>query len=167
MKVNRTTLKGFFKRGKYPTESHFAAIFDSFVHQDDSIQTSQVEGLDDALAAKFDTASAETIVQACTTAVQRLDQFSTLIANLQTLVENSDAMSVAEQAQQAASTANATNNRMDHIQQNIATMLSQLQTTLSAFDDRITALENANASQEGESNSNSQEEYSSPLSDGQ
>ncbi len=43
--TTRETLKRYFKNGKKPDETHFAAVFDSFLHKDDMLPTSKVEGL--------------------------------------------------------------------------------------------------------------------------
>lgn len=47
--LSRDTLKTFFKTGMYPTEEQFAAWLDSFVHRQDGIPITQVEGLAEAL----------------------------------------------------------------------------------------------------------------------
>lgn len=53
---DRSTLKGFFKSGTYPTEDHFAVLIDSMQHRDDSINVAQVKGLPALINAKADTA---------------------------------------------------------------------------------------------------------------
>lgn len=53
---DRSTLKGFFKSGTYPTENHFAALIDSMQHRDDSINVAKVTGLPALINTKADTA---------------------------------------------------------------------------------------------------------------
>lgn len=53
---DRSTLKGFFKSGTYPTEDHFAVLIDSMQHRDDSINVAQVKGLPALINTKADTA---------------------------------------------------------------------------------------------------------------
>lgn len=49
--TSRDTLKRFFRNGRKPDETHFAAIFDSFLHKDDSLPISRIDGLAATLAA--------------------------------------------------------------------------------------------------------------------
>lgn len=46
----REQLKKWFKNGCKPTENHFAAIFDSYIHKDDTIPASSIEDLEEILA---------------------------------------------------------------------------------------------------------------------
>ena len=45
MKVSLDTIKSWFKKGLYPTESQFASTFDSFWHKDDAIPMASVQNL--------------------------------------------------------------------------------------------------------------------------
>ena len=45
----RTQLKKWFQNGCKPTQNHFAAVFDSYVHKDDTIPATQIEDLDEIL----------------------------------------------------------------------------------------------------------------------
>ena len=45
MKVSLDTMKSWFKKGLYPTESQFASVFDSFWHKDDAIPMASVQNL--------------------------------------------------------------------------------------------------------------------------
>ena len=45
MKVSLDTMKSWFKKGLYPTESQFASVFDSFWHKDDTIPMASVQNL--------------------------------------------------------------------------------------------------------------------------
>lgn len=45
----RTQLKKWFSNGQKPTENHFAAAFDSYLHKSDTLPASQVDGLTDLL----------------------------------------------------------------------------------------------------------------------
>lgn len=47
--TTRSQLKKWFKNGCKPTESHFAAVFDSYIHKDDSLPSSQIEGLEELI----------------------------------------------------------------------------------------------------------------------
>lgn len=47
--TTREQLKKWFKNGCKPTESHFGALFDSYVHKGDSIPSSQIEGIEDLI----------------------------------------------------------------------------------------------------------------------
>lgn len=51
---NREQLKERFRRGAYPTEGDFSDLMDSYVHQSDRIEISQVSGLSEALNNKYD-----------------------------------------------------------------------------------------------------------------
>lgn len=54
----RSTLKQWFKRGKYPLEEQFADWIDSFLHKtEDKLPLANVEGLPGQLNAKYDHAS--------------------------------------------------------------------------------------------------------------
>lgn len=58
----RSTLKEYFKRGKYPLEEQFADWIDSFIHKsEDKIQITNVEDLSRQLNSKYDSASGETL----------------------------------------------------------------------------------------------------------
>lgn len=46
---SRSKLKTWFLNGCKPTQSHFAAVFDSFFHKDDTIPATQIEDLDEIL----------------------------------------------------------------------------------------------------------------------
>lgn len=52
--MDKTTIKSWFARGKKPTASQFAAVFDSYRHQDDPITIASISGLAAALAGKTD-----------------------------------------------------------------------------------------------------------------
>ncbi|MBR1839345.1 MAG: hypothetical protein IJ782_01975 [Prevotella sp.] len=54
---SRNILKSYFKTGKYPTEGQFAKLVDSFVHKNDLIGMSSIEGLAEALNGKADKAT--------------------------------------------------------------------------------------------------------------
>lgn len=47
--TTREQLKKWFKNGCKPTESHFAALLDSYIHKDDSLPSSQIEGLEELI----------------------------------------------------------------------------------------------------------------------
>ncbi|MBD5199243.1 MAG: hypothetical protein HDS83_02460 [Bacteroidales bacterium] len=47
-------LKAYFKKGLYPTEEQFAHLIDSFRHKNDKVEIPDVEGLPNALNAKYD-----------------------------------------------------------------------------------------------------------------
>jgi hypothetical protein len=49
MKVSLDTMKSWFKKGLYPTESQFASVFDSFWHKDDTIPMASVQNLTQTL----------------------------------------------------------------------------------------------------------------------
>ena len=49
MKVSLDTMKSWFKKGLYPTESQFASVFDSFWHKDDTIPMTSVQNLTQTL----------------------------------------------------------------------------------------------------------------------
>ena len=49
MKVSLDTIKSWFKKGLYPTESQFASTFDSFWHKDDAIPMASVQNLTQTL----------------------------------------------------------------------------------------------------------------------
>lgn len=54
----RSTLKQWFKRGKYPLEEQFADWIDSFLHKtEDKVPLANVAGLPEQLNAKYDQAS--------------------------------------------------------------------------------------------------------------
>ena len=53
--MDKTTLKSWFQRGKKPTASQFAALIDSFFHNDEKIPLSSVDGLSATLATKAPT----------------------------------------------------------------------------------------------------------------
>lgn len=46
---SREELKKWFKNGMKPTENHFAAIFESFLHKTDTISPSSIDGLENLL----------------------------------------------------------------------------------------------------------------------
>lgn len=47
--VSREQLRKWFKNGCKPTESHFGALLDGYVHKDDSLPSSQIEGLEELI----------------------------------------------------------------------------------------------------------------------
>lgn len=47
--TTREQLKKWFKNGCKPTESHFAALFDSYIHKGDRLAASQIEGLEELI----------------------------------------------------------------------------------------------------------------------
>lgn len=47
--TTREQLKKWFKNGSKPTESHFAALLDSYIHKGDSLPSSQIEGLEELI----------------------------------------------------------------------------------------------------------------------
>lgn len=49
MKTSLDTIKSWFKKGLYPTESQFASAFDSFWHKDDTIPMASVQNLTQTL----------------------------------------------------------------------------------------------------------------------
>lgn len=51
-KTDLNTLKNWFKTGLKPTQTHFWNWLDSFRHKDDAVPVSDVDGLEDTLAAK-------------------------------------------------------------------------------------------------------------------
>lgn len=58
----RSTLKQWFKRGKYPLEEQFADWIDSFLHKtEDKLPLANVEGLPEQLNAKYDNASGQAL----------------------------------------------------------------------------------------------------------
>lgn len=58
----RSTLKQWFKRGKYPLEEQFADWIDSFLHKtEDKLPLSNVENLPEQLNAKYDNASGQAL----------------------------------------------------------------------------------------------------------
>ena len=52
MKVSLDTMKSWFKKGLYPTESQFAGVFDSFWHKDETIPLWNVQNLTHILNGK-------------------------------------------------------------------------------------------------------------------
>ena len=52
MKVSLDTMKSWFKKGLYPTESQFASVFDSFWHKDEIIPLGNVKNLTQILNGK-------------------------------------------------------------------------------------------------------------------
>ena len=50
----KAELKGYFRKGMYPTESQFADWLDSYRHKGDKVGLSEVEGLAGALNGKYD-----------------------------------------------------------------------------------------------------------------
>ncbi|MDE5969618.1 MAG: hypothetical protein K2G74_02155 [Muribaculaceae bacterium] len=52
-------LKAYFKKGLYPTEEQFAHLIDSFRHKNDKVEIPDVEGLPNALNAKYDASNGE------------------------------------------------------------------------------------------------------------
>lgn len=58
----RSTLKQWFKRGKYPLEEQFADWIDSFLHKtEDKLPLANVEDLPEQLNAKYDNASGQAL----------------------------------------------------------------------------------------------------------
>lgn len=51
-KTNLNTIKNWFKTGLKPTQAQFWNTWDSFWHKDDTINISDIEGLQDALDQK-------------------------------------------------------------------------------------------------------------------
>lgn len=57
-------MKGWFKKGAYPTESHFSDLMDSYVHKkDDTIEIGSIPGLSEALNGKFDGRTGEGLLR--------------------------------------------------------------------------------------------------------
>ena len=57
--IDKNTIKSWFKRGSKPTEQQFANLIDSFVHNNDTLPVSSVEGLDTIVNNKFDRQTGE------------------------------------------------------------------------------------------------------------
>ena len=71
----RSTLKEWFKRGKYPLEEQFADWIDSFVHKtEDTLPLAHVKGLPAELNAKYDHASGVALERAHQTLRTAFDQ---------------------------------------------------------------------------------------------
>lgn len=68
---NLSQLKGWFKRGMYPTESQFGDWLDSFFHRDDKIPVGSVDGLAEAINGKAEKSSVDTLSQSVTTVSQQ------------------------------------------------------------------------------------------------
>lgn len=51
---SRETLKGYFRKGRYPTEGQFSDLIDSLRHKGESVAISDVAGLAAVLNAKYD-----------------------------------------------------------------------------------------------------------------
>ena len=58
---SRDILKSWFKRGKYPTESHFSDLIDSFRHKEEKIAINEVSDLATALNSKSDKSIEQTV----------------------------------------------------------------------------------------------------------
>ena len=56
-------LKAWFKRGLYPTQEQFHDWLDSFLHKEDKIAPSSVEGLTDQLNGKYPDADGKLLEQ--------------------------------------------------------------------------------------------------------
>lgn len=46
---SREQIKKWFKNGCKPTESHFAALLDSYIHKEDSLEAGQIDGLEELI----------------------------------------------------------------------------------------------------------------------
>ncbi len=71
----RSTLKQWFKRGKYPLEEQFADWIDSFLHKtEDKLPLANVDGLPEQLNAKYDYASGVALEEKHNTLRMEFDQ---------------------------------------------------------------------------------------------
>ncbi|MCM1515677.1 MAG: hypothetical protein NC080_04565 [Paraprevotella sp.] len=71
----RSTLKQWFKRGKYPLEEQFADWIDSFLHKtEDTLPLANVDGLPEQLNAKYDHASGVALEEKHNTLRTEFDQ---------------------------------------------------------------------------------------------
>lgn len=61
--AKRTTaeLKGWFRKGQYPTESQFADWMDSYRHKDEKVGMGEIAGLPEALNNKADSAEVDAL----------------------------------------------------------------------------------------------------------
>jgi hypothetical protein len=62
--ASREQIKNWFKSGMKPLESQFANWIDSFFHKNDSIPTSNINGLSDILDEKYDRQTGENLAEA-------------------------------------------------------------------------------------------------------
>ena len=72
-----TTLKGWFRRGKYPTEGEFGDLIDSMRHRSEAIPLEDVMGLTEALNKKFDRSEGRTLESECTKMTERIKAIGT------------------------------------------------------------------------------------------
>ena len=63
-KQSINTLKAWFETGDYPTQQQFWDWLDSFIHKDDALDISNVDGLEDALILKADASQITALINA-------------------------------------------------------------------------------------------------------
>lgn len=68
---NLSQLKGWFKKGMYPTESQFGDWLDSFFHREDRIPIDSVDGLNEAINGKAERSDLDALTGSISTASQR------------------------------------------------------------------------------------------------
>ncbi|MCQ2351252.1 MAG: hypothetical protein MJ003_04685 [Paludibacteraceae bacterium] len=61
--IDIQTIKSWFQRGMKPTAAQFAAVFDSYRHKSETLQTSDINNLDEALAEKTTANDVEAIIK--------------------------------------------------------------------------------------------------------
>ena len=75
-------LKDYFRKGKYPTESQFADLMDSYVHKDSKIPPAQIDGLTDQLNDKFTRSEGKALGQDMATMQNRVENNAGKIVQL-------------------------------------------------------------------------------------
>ncbi len=61
--IDIQTIKSWFQRGMKPTAAQFAAVFDSYRHKSETLQTSDINNLDESLAEKTTANDVEAIIK--------------------------------------------------------------------------------------------------------
>ena len=87
MITNRNTLKEWFSQGKKPLAAHFAALIDSYWHNNDEIPAEKIAGLLEALEAKADNESITNLAQVVVQLLQQHNQDSTAHSDIRTLLQ--------------------------------------------------------------------------------
>lgn len=98
----RSTLKQWFKRGKYPLEEQFADWIDSFLHKtEDKLPLANVEGLPEQLNAKYDHASGVALEKKHNALRTEFDQHTTASAEeFKRISEDIDDLQAEDERQQ-------------------------------------------------------------------
>lgn len=84
-----STLKSFFLTGLYPNQSEFHDLLDSFVHKDDGIGVSQVDGLAELLNGKYPQSSATLLENRVTNVEGSVTNLQRQITDLGTIKKRS------------------------------------------------------------------------------